>query len=119
MEFCKKLFASYHHVRYITNNGMSLNEVEDNDVDFVWSYDSFVHMDKDTIGNYLGEIYRVLKPEGKAVIHHPGRTHTFLWLGFMMSWGKIGTHIYNSPYAEPGTGVSVRKVENAEWRALR
>lgn len=94
IEFCKKLFASYHHVRYITNDGMSLDEVEDNDVDFIWSYDSFVHMEKDTIGNYLNEIYRVLKPEGKAIIHHAGRTHAFLWLGFMMSWRRTGMHIY-------------------------
>jgi hypothetical protein len=56
--FCKEIFASYHHVRYITNDGMSLNAVEDNGVDFVWSYDSFVHMDKDTIGSYLAACRR-------------------------------------------------------------
>lgn len=27
--------------------------------------------------------------------------------------------LLNSPYAEPWTGVSARKVANAEWRALR
>jgi len=94
IKFCKKLFASYDHVRYITNDGKSLNDVKDNYVDFVWSYDAFVHMDKDVIGSYLDEIYRVLNPGGKAVIHHAGRRHAFLWLGFLRHQGKIGKNIY-------------------------
>ena len=94
IEFCKKLFATYNYVRYIVNNGKSLNGVKDNYVDFVWSYDSFVHMDKDTIESYLNELFRVLKSDGKAIIHHAGRRHAFLWLGFLRHKGKIARHFY-------------------------
>lgn len=94
IEFCQKLFASYNHVRYLTNDGKSLTGVEDNCVDFIWSYDSFVHMEKDVIESYLREIQRVLKGGGKAIIHHPGRKHAFLWLGFLRYVGKTGREIY-------------------------
>jgi hypothetical protein len=39
-------------------------------IDFVWSYDAFVHMERQVIRAYLGEIQRTLKPSGAAVIHH-------------------------------------------------
>lgn len=94
IEFCKGLLATHSHVQYIANDGKSLPGVKDGYVDFVWSYDSFVHMDPDTIGAYLSEIRRVLKPGGKAIIHHPGRRHEWLWLGFLMQGGKTGRSLY-------------------------
>jgi ubiquinone/menaquinone biosynthesis C-methylase UbiE len=36
----------------------------------VFSFDSFVHIHKNVIDDYVGEIYRVLKPGGKSYIHH-------------------------------------------------
>jgi ubiquinone/menaquinone biosynthesis C-methylase UbiE len=94
IEHCKEIFASRDHVTYITNDGKSLPGVADGSIDFVWSYDSFVHMDKTTIGAYLDEIDRVLKPGGKAIIHHAGRKHGFLWLRFLRHWGKRGKMLY-------------------------
>ena len=94
IEFCRKLFASHSHVQYIANDGKSLPGVKDGSVDFLWSYDSFVHMDPDTIAAYLSEARRVLKPGGKAIIHHAGRRHEWLWLGFLMRGGKTGRNVY-------------------------
>lgn len=60
-----------HHVlAYFVNNGNDLPKVRDNSQDLVFSFDSFVHMHKNVINDYLGEIYRVLKPGGKGFIHH-------------------------------------------------
>lgn len=60
-----------HHVlAYFVNNGNDLPNVRDNSQDLVFSFDSFVHIHQNVIYDYLGEIYRVLKPGGKCYIHH-------------------------------------------------
>jgi ubiquinone/menaquinone biosynthesis C-methylase UbiE len=60
-----------HHVLgYFTNNGNDLPQIRDNSQDLVFSFDSFVHFHRNVTDDYLKEIYRVLKPGGKAYIHH-------------------------------------------------
>jgi ubiquinone/menaquinone biosynthesis C-methylase UbiE len=44
--------------------------IKDNSQDLVYSFDSFVHMHLNVIDDYLKEIYRVLTPGGKGIIHH-------------------------------------------------
>jgi SAM-dependent methyltransferase len=39
-------------------------------VDFVFTFDVFVHVEPEGIGAYLGEIERVLRPGGVAVVHY-------------------------------------------------
>jgi ubiquinone/menaquinone biosynthesis C-methylase UbiE len=68
IEFCKARFADANNIDYFVTDGTSLPPLAD--VDFVWSFDAFVHMDRAVTGAYLKEIARVLKPEGKATIHH-------------------------------------------------
>jgi SAM-dependent methyltransferase len=75
-----------HHVlAYFTNNGNDLPNIRDNSQDLVFSFDSFVHMHKNVIDDYIGEIYRVLKPGGKSFIHHSwlmgGEDNSFLNVG--------------------------------------
>jgi SAM-dependent methyltransferase len=93
IEYCKGLFASRPHVRCMTTEGVTLPEVGDGTVDLVWSFETFVQLDEATTSAYLREIRRVLKPEGTALLHHPGRTHAFLWLGFMMEH-RFGRMLY-------------------------
>jgi ubiquinone/menaquinone biosynthesis C-methylase UbiE len=60
-----------HHVlAYFVNNGKDLPKIRDNSQDLVFSFDSFVHFHKNVIDDYIKEIYRVLKPGGRAYIHH-------------------------------------------------
>ena len=60
-----------HHVLgYFVNNGNNLPNIRDNSQDLVFSFDSFVHIHKNVIDDYLSEIYRVLKVGGKGYIHH-------------------------------------------------
>jgi ubiquinone/menaquinone biosynthesis C-methylase UbiE len=66
---CRERFGNYIQ-KYSINNGKSLSDFKDESLDFVFSWDSFVHMDKFVIQNYLSEIYRVLKPNGIGYIHH-------------------------------------------------
>jgi ubiquinone/menaquinone biosynthesis C-methylase UbiE len=55
---------------YFVNNGNDLPQIRDNSQDLVFSFDSFVHIHKNVIDDYVAEIYRVLKPGGRAYIHH-------------------------------------------------
>jgi ubiquinone/menaquinone biosynthesis C-methylase UbiE len=96
IEFCQRRFASHDNVEYLVNDGRSLQGVADDSVDFVWSYDAFVHIGADVIDHYLRELRRVLKPGGQAAIHHAGRTHSFLWLGFLRDFGALGTNVYKA-----------------------
>lgn len=52
--------------------GSTMPSVAGQLADFVWSFDSFVHMDPEVVQGYFGEIARVLRPGGHAVIHHAG-----------------------------------------------
>lgn len=56
--------------KFYLNDGKSLSEVEDSSIDFVFSYDSLVHVNMDAINGYLREISRVLTDSGKAFLHH-------------------------------------------------
>ncbi len=110
IEFCKKLFVSQSHIKYFVNDGKSLSGIESLSIDFVWSYDTFVHMDKNSIDSYLSEIYRVLRSGGRAIIHHPGRSHFFLFLGFIRHLGRLGNGLYRF--------ISMRQLKDIDgWRS--
>ncbi len=60
-----------HHVLgYFVNSGNDLPKIRDNSQDLIFSFDSFVHIHKNVINDYIGEIRRVLKPGGRSYIHH-------------------------------------------------
>lgn len=54
---------------YLVNDGKSLF-FPDNSFDFIFSYDSFVHMSEDVVESYIKEISRTLKNNKYAFIHH-------------------------------------------------
>jgi len=70
IEQCRERFASDDHIRFDVNDGTSLAAVPDNSVDFVFSFDSLVHAEKDVMEAYLWEISRKLTPDGVGFIHH-------------------------------------------------
>lgn len=70
LEYCRKRFDGKSNIDYFLGTGSSLPRHMDDVVDFVWSYDSFVHMDRDVILGYLKDMKRVLKPGGRAILHH-------------------------------------------------
>lgn len=70
IEGCRKRFADQPHAAFHHNDGYSLDVVGDESVDFAFSFDSLVHTEWDVVSSYLGELARVLTPEGVAFIHH-------------------------------------------------
>lgn len=70
IDACRKRFGDAPNIRYVVNDGQSLPGTPDHSVDFVFSWDSLVHVDRDPIRRYLFEIARVLRPGGHAFLHH-------------------------------------------------
>ena len=57
---------------FILSPGAALPGVRTASVDGVWSFDVFVHVAPSDIAAYIEEIARVLRPGGRAAIHHAG-----------------------------------------------
>jgi ubiquinone/menaquinone biosynthesis C-methylase UbiE len=70
VEACRRRFASERHVHCHLNDGRSLAMIPDASVDFVFSFDSFVHPNSDVIEAYLRELRTKLKPGAMGFIHH-------------------------------------------------
>lgn len=93
LDFCRRALAPM-AVETHLSSGATLPPDLTGAVDFIWSYDAFVHVDRREAGLYLKEMARVLVPGGRAVIHHPNRRHATLWLGFLRRLGKRGAALY-------------------------
>lgn len=72
IEFCKKRLADDGNVHYHVNDGRSLPMIGTASIDFVWSFDTFVHIEEPEVLAYARELRRVMKPQAMGVIHHPG-----------------------------------------------
>jgi hypothetical protein len=70
IEACRRRFAADSHVHCYVNDGRSLSMIPDASVDFVFSFDSFVHTNRDVVEAYLCELGTKLKIGGKGFIHH-------------------------------------------------
>jgi len=68
---CRERFKDLDHITYAVTPGNELAVAQDEQVDFVWSFDAFVHIGRADTLAYLKEIRRVLRPGGAALIHHP------------------------------------------------
>ena len=92
IEACKQRFTNYQHISYFVNDGKSLNMIDDNSIDFVFSWDSLVHVENSVMESYLHELAAKLKPGGVGFLHH----------------SNIGA------FKDPVTGKLT--VENPHWR---
>lgn len=70
IEHCKKRFAGHTGINFFVNNGKTLNMVEDNSIDLIFSFDSLVHVEMDVLESYFEEFSRILTLNGVAFIHH-------------------------------------------------
>ncbi len=67
---CQERFSNVSKIKYYVNDGKSLDMLENNSIDFVFSWDSMVHVESEEILSYLRFLSQKLKPGGKGFIHH-------------------------------------------------
>jgi ubiquinone/menaquinone biosynthesis C-methylase UbiE len=72
VKFCLARFTNLPNVEFYNNDGRTIPMVASASVQFIWSFDSFVHIEPDITTSYMAEFARVLSPGGRCVIHHPG-----------------------------------------------
>jgi SAM-dependent methyltransferase len=77
LDLCRARFNSATNIRYELVERPTLRFMADSSVDFVWSFDVFVHIAPDDTLAYLQEFARVLRPGCLGVLHHPGQARTF------------------------------------------
>jgi SAM-dependent methyltransferase len=70
IDHCAERFADDAHVTGYANDGKSLAMVEDDSIDLAFSFDSLVHVERDVIDAYLGQLATKLTANGIGFIHH-------------------------------------------------
>ena len=58
LDFCRKRFHAHDNIDYVLTRGDRLPLYAKDRIDFVWSFDLFVHMERQIIRAYLAEIRR-------------------------------------------------------------
>jgi ubiquinone/menaquinone biosynthesis C-methylase UbiE len=70
VELCRRKFAEHSNAEFHVNDGSTLPSIKTGSIDAIWSFDVFVHINARETGGYVQEFHRVLRPGGRAVIHH-------------------------------------------------
>lgn len=70
MDACRRRFGSDPKLSYHLNQGDSLATIANGSVDFVFSFDSLVHVRPQTIETYLSQLTAKLTPNGFGFLHH-------------------------------------------------
>jgi SAM-dependent methyltransferase len=70
IELCRRRFGGDPAVTCLVNNGYDLREVPGGEVTLLYCFDAMVHFDSDVVRAYLAEARRVLRPGGRAFLHH-------------------------------------------------
>lgn len=70
IEKCRQRFATSTNIDYYVNDGTSLDMVPDSTIDFVFSFDSLVHVEAGVLRAYLLQIAGKLTRDGVAFLHH-------------------------------------------------
>ena len=70
IEACRQRFADDPRITGYVNEGGSLDMAADASIDFVFSFDVFVHIRRDIVAAYLQQLATKLKNGGKGFIHH-------------------------------------------------
>jgi 2-polyprenyl-3-methyl-5-hydroxy-6-metoxy-1,4-benzoquinol methylase len=70
IDACAQRFREHGHLEYHVGTGASLDFLPANSLDFVFSWDSLVHVEHEVISGYLTDLARTLRPGGTGFLHH-------------------------------------------------
>jgi len=113
IQACKERFAEDDRITYHVNDGMSLSMIDDASVDFVFSFDSLVHVEADVIAQYLRELAKKLAPDGVGIIHHSNAGE---YRRYFEAIDRFPGRVLHQLYY--GRAHRMRLLDNVQWRAL-
>jgi ubiquinone/menaquinone biosynthesis C-methylase UbiE len=67
---CQERFAGIPRMEFHVNDGRSLDMVAASSIDFVFTFDSLVHVEPNVLEAYIAQMPRVLRQNGAAFLHH-------------------------------------------------
>lgn len=70
LELCRQRFPGEERLELHKNDGSNLDFLDSRSFDVVWSFDCFVHIEKDDLEAYFTQFRRLLKPAGRGVVHY-------------------------------------------------
>src|SRR5206468_2441460 len=70
IDACRARFADEPKITGYANERGSLKMIPDQSIDFIFSFDVFVHIKADVVEEYMSEFSRTLKIGGSGFIHH-------------------------------------------------
>ncbi len=70
IEACRRRFGDDARLSYHVNDGSSLAMIPDRSIDFVFSFDSLVHVTRETVEAYVRQLANKLNEDGAGFIHH-------------------------------------------------
>ena len=80
IDACRSRFRGLQNLTCHVNDGRSLDMIEDESIDFVFSFNSLVHADSGTVRSYMLQIARKLRFGGTGFIHHSNLGAYKRWL---------------------------------------
>ncbi len=115
IEFCKKRFQDQCNITYYQNNGYNLNELESNSYTSLFSYDAMVHFEMLDIYEYLVDIYRILIPGGKVLLHHSNNGENYKASFNNMKHGRSFMNKSVFAYLADRAGFEVVEQKTIDW----
>jgi cyclopropane fatty-acyl-phospholipid synthase-like methyltransferase len=114
---CRRRFRWKRSLSFHVTDGKSIAGVDDGTADFVFSFDSLVHVEQDVMDAYLGELARVLDENGVAFLHHSNMAaYTPEEVGPRMPhWRADSVSAEGVAATAAGCGLSCFKQELITW----
>jgi ubiquinone/menaquinone biosynthesis C-methylase UbiE len=70
IDACRDRFRTSDRLTFVLNDGLSLDAVDDDTIDFAVSLDALVHVEADVMQSYIQQLGRKLRRTGTAFLHH-------------------------------------------------
>lgn len=67
-------FGRQRNIRFIKNNGTDFPGIDENSIDYLFTFGTFVHLDFDLIEAYLLAIRPIIKPGANVVVQYSDKT---------------------------------------------
>ena len=114
VKLLKRRFRDSRSVEIVHLDGFGLNWLDDHSVDLAFSFDVFVHIQPWDFYQYLTELKRVLKPGGKAIIHHSNTLSDEGWKKFLADIPQcVNSHKYYGSFSVMTPELAKSLIENA------